>query len=672
MALSANLARARSLLRKKPSYVLERLLQEASRELERWRAPRRQRQFDNGHLLQLAGTTDVDELWMQLAGRPYPAITRSMDSAALDRLDEGESARILSQAELASRRVVDLLGTGPIELGIPVDWSRDYRANAIWPKQFARSIEYVNQDRPSDVKVPWEISRLQWLITVGQSYVLTGDERYAAFARDILEEWIAANPLAYSVNWAVAMEAAMRIFTWTCFFHMFARSNAWSDGGFRMRFLSTLYLHGDFALRHIEKADINGNHYTADLSGLVMAGLFFGGVGAAPRWLKIGWSGLIEELPRQVLSDGVDYEASCAYHRLVFELFLWPALYRKAAGQPVPEEYARRLCDMARFTVAYSRTDGSSPLWGDADDARALPLGGQSVNDHRYIVGLAALAFNDAALRSSFSGPCSELAWVFGPERADTLPAAAKTQPGSAQFAAGGVYIMRHRDSHVFIDCGPVGLAGRGGHGHNDALSFELWLDGVPLITDSGSYVYTASFDARNRYRATGAHNTPQVDRQEINRFDPENLWMLHDDANPVCEQWRVGPAEDFFAGRHGGYGRLGVEVRRTISFDKTKSMIEITDQVGGTGSHEVRVPFHLAPGVSVELIGPHIIAADAGGRIYNMTANAEDGWACEISPCAISPSYGVLKPSTRIVWARNGMLPATLNVRIEPRSLPA
>jgi hypothetical protein len=372
------------------------------------------------------------------------------------------------------------------------------------------------------------------------------------------------------------------------------------------------------------------------------------------------------------LSDGVDYEASCAYHRLVFELFFWPALYRKAAGQPVPHDYARRLCDMARFTAAYSRTDGSSPLWGDADDARALPFGGQSVNDHRYIVGLAALAFDDAALGSSFSGARSELAWVFGPEHADTLPTTAKTQPGSAQFASGGVYIMRHHDSHVFIDCGPVGLAGRGGHGHNDALSFELWLDGVPLIVDSGSYVYTASFESRNRYRSTGAHNTPRVDGQEINRFDPENLWMLHDDAKPVCEEWRVGLAEVFFAGKHGGYARFGVEVQRSIRFDKTKSVIEITDRVGGTGSHEVQVPFHLAPGVSVEVIGPRNVAAHAGGRIFDMRANSEgDGWACEISPCAISPSYGALKPSTRIVWTRNGPLPATLNVRIEPRSLP-
>src|SRR5262249_10807817 len=149
-------------------------------------------------------------------------------------------------------------------------------------------------------------------------------------------------------------------------FHVFARSAAWSHETFRCRFLSTLYLHGDFTLRHIEKSDVNGNHYAADLGGLAFAGLFFDGIGDAARWAQIGWSGLVSELPKQVFADGVDYEASCAYHRLVFELFAWPALYRRCLGSNVPHEYAQRLLAMATFTAAYMRSDGSSPLWGDA------------------------------------------------------------------------------------------------------------------------------------------------------------------------------------------------------------------------------------------------------------------------------------------------------------------
>src|SRR5947208_582710 len=117
---------------------------------------------------------------------------------------------------------------------------------------------------------------------------------------------------------------------------------------------------------------------------------------------------------------------------------------------------------------------------------------------------------------------------------------------------------MRGPRDHVFIDCGSVGFGGRGGHGHNDALSFEAWLDAQLVISDSGAYVYTSDYRARNRFRATAAHNTPIIDGAEQNRFiRPEYLWLLRDDARPELSEWRVG-ARDRFRGSHTGYRRLG------------------------------------------------------------------------------------------------------------------
>ncbi len=139
---------------------------------------------------------------------------------------------------------------------------------------------------------------------------MSGDERYALAVEEVLEDWMASNPYAHSVNWACTMEVAMRILSWTWFFHVFCGSAAWADEPFRARFLRTLFLHGEFTERYLEQSDINGNHFTADAAALVFAGLFFG-QGAAPRrWSEAGWRHLCRELPRQVLADGVDFEAS--------------------------------------------------------------------------------------------------------------------------------------------------------------------------------------------------------------------------------------------------------------------------------------------------------------------------------------------------------------------------
>jgi hypothetical protein len=659
--------RARKILRKSPHYVAQRVLQEAERELDRWLAPQRARRLDRDKLLTMSRASSVDELWARLRARPFPAVTARMDAAALDRLEPGESGRIIDAARLACARTVDVLGTGPVRLGDSIDWARDYRVDMDWPSGFARSIDYVNRDRPSDIKVPWEISRLQWLIPVGQAYLLTGDEYYAEAVRDILRDWISKNPLAYTVNWSCAMEAAMRIFTWIWLFHVFAGSASWKDEAFRVRFLACLYLHADFTLRHIEKADINGNHYTADLAGLVMAGHFFGDFGDARRWREVGWSGLKDEIIRQVFSDGVDFEASSAYHRLVFELFLWPALFQQACGEDVPGLYAERLRAMARFTAAYSRRDGTSPLWGDADDARVLPLGGQKLGDHRYLVGMTALAFDDLELAGRFSGPRSELIWVFGPDRMAAFPVVPFEPVASEGFAQGGAYVMRHKDNHVFIDCGPLGLAGRGGHGHNDALSFEAWLEGAPLVIDRGCFVYTASFDKRNEFRSTLSHNTPCVDQEEMNRFDPDNLWTMQNDARAECTIWQSDARKDLFIGKHHGYQRLGVEVERQIRLEKESGGLEIVDAIDGQGHHEVMVPFYLAPDVSVEQRGTEIRLRSAG-RVFGVSGDGDD-WTLIVEPCTISPRYGVVSPSHRLVWKRSGFLPAKLRVTIEPAS---
>ncbi len=499
--LVADIGRARRALRKPPRVVARRLAHEALVEAERLRAPRRAASLD---LLRATGAGSIDALWERTVARAPFA------HGAPPELPSAERDRVLARADDAVARRVDLLGSGPVELGRPIDWLTDFKTGIAWPTGYAPRLDYADLGRPSDVKVPWELSRVQWLLPAGQAFLLTGDERYAAAVRDVLDEWIAANPYAWTVNWSVAMESALRILSWSWLLGALGGSESWSDAGFRARFLRTLWLHGDYVERHLERSDVNGNHFTADAAGLVFAGLLFEHAG----WADEGWNLLVEELPRQVHPDGVDAEASAAYHRLVFELFLLPALYREQLGLSVPAPYRERLVAMARFTAAILDPDGRAPLWGDADDARALPLGGQDVNDHTYVPALVGLG-----------GPASEARWLLGGADDTPLPPRA-----SASFPDGGVYVLAGERDHVVIDCGPVGLHGRGGHGHNDCLSFEATLDGVKLVTDSGSYVYTASPEQRNRFRGTAAHNTPLVDGAEQNRI-PESLWLLEDDT---------------------------------------------------------------------------------------------------------------------------------------------
>ncbi len=620
------------------------------------------RRLDETNLLSLLDASELDELWRQIASRPL-----FVPPAAV--APEVPVEPLRKRAARARRLEVDFLGSGPSALSFPINWRTDFKSGHTWPLAPPSTLSVLDLKNPSDIKVPWELSRLQWLLPLGQAYALDGDDADAELIRRVIEDWDDANPICRGPNWACTMDVALRAISLVWLFHACHGSPAWNNRGFRFRFLRLLFVHGVFTRRHLEWSSINGNHLTSNLAGLVVIGLFFS-CGKQPMgWLATGWQHLCSELPRQVPADGVTFEASVPYHRLVLELFALPALCRLNRGLPVAEAYIDRLAAMALFTAAYCRDDGSVPNWGDADDGRALPLGGQPTGDHGYLLELIGRGFGRDELPRAPRGDRSEVYWWLG-SSADSKHF---SDFASQSFAKSGVHIMRGPCDHLFIDCGPVGMAGRGGHGHNDCLSFEARLNSVSLIGDPGCYVYSADMEARNTFRATASHNTPQLDGAEINRFvDRQYLWTLRDDAKPQVRLWEpaLGDGWDRFVGSHSGYQRLHPAATpvRGIALDKAKHRLIITDRIEGEGSHFVRVPLHFMPDVTVAKISKGVWGLSGGGKKFLLAIGEVGDWQTTIEDGWYSPSYGVKRKSLTLVFIREGTL-APLTVGIVPVS---
>jgi hypothetical protein len=669
MSLRVIATRARRVLTKPPTYVLRRVWSEIDHTLARFTQPAFGRNFSTRDLLRRTAARDAQALWARLldnSRRLFPELPARQE---LDSLVPGESARILEAAARALRNEIDLLGSGTVKLGAAINWHRDYKTGDGWPIEYFRKIDYLNVERASDVKTVWELSRMQWLMPCAQAWVLTRDEKYAQHVREVLDDWIAANPYACGVNWGVTMEPAMRLLTWTWMLRACADSAAFADTAFRERLMSALFLHGVFTEKYIERSDVNGNHFTADAAALVVVGALFGAGADAERWLREGQHDLEHEIVRQVHADGVDFEASSAYHRLVAELFLFASVALRAAGRATSEAYRQRLAGMARFTAAYSRPDGFAPLWGDNDNARALPFGTQPLRDHRYLVGLIALYLGNPELLTLAGGARGEAAWLFGPSAANALSADEAAQPPQA-FRDGGVYVLRDARNHVFIDCGPIGLAGRGGHGHNDLLSFEAVLDGVPLITEGGCYVYTADTASRDIDRGTRSHNTPLVDGQEINRFlGPEFRWNMHNDAAHELVEFAAGSEVDLFIGRHTGFARLAspLTVQRTLELVHASSSLRLRDRFIGAGENEVLEPLHLNPAASARQAGDKRLVVEIQGRSFEI-AWTNPRWTLEPASGREAASYGAKLPTVRLEWRARG---ADLEFEILIQPLP-
>jgi hypothetical protein len=670
--LRASVNRARRATKHSPRYLMRRLVEVGSARLRRPWSRVYPHLLTDRAILRAAGAPSIDALWERQQQAPFfvaPANRQDWVGTFRSRYPDAPGA-IVAAADRVLRHEFDLLGSGSVNLGLKLPWHSDFKTGREWPLQFSPHINYQELDRPTDIKVPWELSRCQHFTALGQAYWLTDDERYAQEFASEVHDWISRNPWGHGVNWACAMDVALRAVSWIWGFYYMSGSAACASRAFRGEFLRGLYLHGEHVDTYIERADVNGNHYLCDGVGLVFLGAFFRSTRTGRRWLQTGTELIAGEIFNQTTEDGVDFEQSTAYHRLVLEAFLTCGLLLDLHGEPLPSEWRVRLERMLEFVEAYVKPDGTVPLTGDADDGRIQKLGHQGINDHRYLLSTGAVLFGRSDFKRAAGQFWDESFWLLGPsaaDRFDDLPAAV-TPIESKAFPDGGFFVLRSDRAHVMIDCGEVGMRGRGGHGHNDILSMEVWLGGMNLITDCGSYLYTASREWRNRFRSTAFHNVVQVDGEEMNRFlVPESMWQLRYDAQPQGLVWQCGEDVDYFRGGHSGYARLTppVAVVREVWLAREGPDVFVRDCVSGSDSRDLVWRFHVDPALDVE-IDRHDIRLGAAGRdawlqivdaAPGSTVAIEDGW--------VSPSYGVRVNTHVVVIATRTSLPVLATYRI-------
>jgi hypothetical protein len=510
-------------------------------------------------------------------------VLASMPAVGRFELDAGKDVVERADAVLAHR--FDLLGSGPTDLGREIDWRSDFKTGRRWPLRHGSLLRLAYGDG-SDVKVPWELSRGQHLPLLAAAHRLTGERRYVDELGAQLESWIADNPPELGPNWASTMDVAIRAANWVAALALCAEHvarEAWFEPT-----MASLLLHGRFVRTRLEWSKARGNHYLADVVGLLPVAALYAGSREGREWAEWAAGELVAEMEHQVRRDGTAHEASTGYHRLVTELFVCGTQAADAlAPGRIPDWYRERLERMLAFVRDYTRPDGLAPQIGDADDGRFLPLGdyGADPRDHRHLF-----------------------------ERFE--PASA-----SSAYPDGGYYVLRSSGLYVIVRCGDTGRHGRGGHGHNDQLSFELALNGQVLVIDPGTYVYTADPVERNRFRSTAFHSTLRIDGLEQNELRDDDLFLM---ADRTRAEMLASDAMSF-EGRHHGFPGATHTRRLQLHGDE----LQVRDTVESAIGHELEWTFPLAPGVEDRLE----ISAEGLDFVR------EQGW--------YSPRYGVRVPTT-------------------------
>jgi hypothetical protein len=571
--------------------------------------------------------------------------------------DSVELARREAERILAHR--ITVFGIA-YDLGPQIDWHKDPRSKMRWPVEHYTRMP-LQMGQGADVRQVWELNRLYHLATLGRAYALTSDERYTEEFLLQIASWYEENPPGFGVNWTVAMEAAIRAVNIIAAFEMFLASRQMTDEAIEL-ILKLLLAHGRFIRSNLEFSyRTASNHYLSDLIGLFVIGITIPDFKESRSWARFSAPRLLAEMDRQILSDGVDYEGSIAYHRFVLEIFAIFFSLSHAGGIEIPGNYWERLESMFDFARCYLKPDGTAPMIGDSDDGRLICFKERPAADHSYLMSIAAVLLENEAFKQT-SRIDEEAVWWFGEEGREafeSLPVS-EDEPRSQSFPDAQIFIERAGDLYAIVDCGDHGARGRGSHAHSDALSIEVFALGRTFLRDPGTFVYTASNRWRNLFRSTAYHNTVRVDEKEISLINEDQLFTLGPNLCPRVNSWESTDERDLLDAEHDAYARLAHPVlhQRIITFDKREAFWMIEDRFTGEGTHQFEFFFNFDSGLEVSVENDQRAVARDERAAFQIVPTSDNKFDAKIISRWVSPSYGTRLRSSAIMFRLQSSVP--------------
>jgi len=497
---------------------------------------------------------------------------------------------------------------------------------------------------------------------------------------DQLSSWRAQNPVGRGVNWASAMEAALRAINLLAAFEVFRKAPELDEQ--RLAELLAIFdQHGAHIRRNLEYSHIaTSNHYLCDVAGLLWLGVMLPELDDARDWHEFGLRELLNEMDKQVLADGADYEASTGYHRLKTELFLYSFVLCDQNGVEIEQKYWQKLRAMLDYMRAYLRPDGRAPLIGDSDSGQVMPIVRHSGDDHAYVLTLGAAVFHEARFGAhavgvphaarGHSAP-EELLWILGEQGLRDYEDLAFAEPAQSQaFPEAGTYILRENHLYLLFNACDSGIRGRGSHGHNDALSVEVSAFGTVFIVDPGSFVYTENLHERHLFRSTAYHSTVEIDGVEQNTIDENAPFIIGDEAHPRLIKWETSAEADTVIAEHEGYRRLPQRVthRRAVRFNKPNRCWFIEDNLTGEGEHSFVFRFHFAPRLETKTRPDGLVeVCDKISRSRLLISASGLNVKPEFESRFASRDYGAKEASVSVCWTVQSSTPVRAEFTLIP-----
>lgn len=318
------------------------------------------------------------------------------------------------------------------------------------------------------------------------------------------------------------------------------------------------------------------------------------------------------ELEEQVLEDGAHFELSPMYHQILLHRLL-DCINLARLNDWKSDEMLKFLEEKAIKMLSWLQTTTFS------NDT--VPM----VNDCAY--GIA---------------PSSNKLFHYAKELGLEWKKGILTSSGYRKFEKSSF--------EIFMDVGNVGPDYQPGHAHSDTFNFEMYLDGKPIIVDTGTSTYEKN-ELRQQERGTASHNTVKVAGEE-----QTEVWG----GFRVAKRAKIitlEEAEYLLTASHNGYGRI-VHQRQ---FDFLGDVLIIGDTIKNYGG-KCEAFLHFHPSVGAIELGQDYVRLPGPAleiRFEGLILNVKK------VPCEIAMGFNKRESSNKLAVVFQRTLQTTIS-RIE------
>lgn len=535
-----------------------------------------------------------------------------------------------------------------------------------WPDTFSYKLNYKQRDDLGDARTNWEKNRhFDWAL-LAKAYYVSREEKNLTQLKNTADDWMEKNPFLHGISWTSAMEFAIRSINWM-YALAFVQKARPSQSPFKdevdlfeRKLKNGIINITDYLTKHYSRFSSANNHLLVEATAIGLAGYAFG----HKPWQELAVRILTDELPEQNYSDGVNKELSLHYQTFGMEAYLLLSHVMQKNNDARWKQWVPMLQKEAEFVAHSTWREKTVCEFGDDDEGKILDLQGSEWHQWEWVLQLASLV--TGVRYSRFEEVCENTHWLFSEEEIVNI----KQQPlynasKSRCFEIGGNSFLRDKDNRILIgiDHAELGFGSIAAHGHADALSFQMLVDGEVVFADPGTYIYHCWIEERNKFRKTINHNTLCLIDNNKSFIDQSKMlgaFMWGDRANCRLVDYKIGNDKDTLIASHDGYKPC--IHKRKFEFDKLEKVLSIEDEV--TDQVDYAVTFMLGQNVEPMQM------ADGNFELRTSTAvivmHMDGAQRIAIEDVELSPEYGVKVASKAIrVYSNSKKIKTIIKVNL-------